>query len=120
MGIFTGPAIAIAQGQVNKLIEPYGAEMKNLDLDSEEKNVTFDIKLKGEREPIRFTVTKYDIVKKKAKTYVLFHKLSASKQWVQAMIDNALLPNYAPDNRIEIPSSYGWILKILVYSERLK
>jgi len=97
----------------NKEIKEYG-EMVNLSIDSKNKNIELEILLKGEKENIFVNVDKYEVIQKNDSCFIKFKNISASREWITVLINNALISNYAPNNMYEIDSTYAKIVDLLI------
>ncbi len=99
--------------KVNKAMEEFG-EMLNFQLDTKNKNIYFEIMLKGESEPIKISLLKYEFIKKNEKQYIMFKEIYASREWIDLVLKQFILPKFAHDNLYELPQS---LLKYLPFAE---
>lgn len=97
----------------NSQIKDFG-EMLNIQIDSQNKNISLDVLLKGEIESINVKIEKYEVVRKDDTAYIKFKDIKASREWIEVLIRNVAIPNYAPNNMIEIDSSYAKIIDLLI------
>jgi len=97
---------------INRQIKEFG-KMLNLKIDPKDKNIELDILLKGEKESIKVTIEKYNVEVKNNTTQIKFDKVIASREWINVLIKDLVIPNYAPNKTIEIESSYGKIIDLL-------
>lgn len=98
---------------VNNKIEEYG-EMVNLSIDSKNKNIKLEILLKGEKDNILVNVDRYEVIQKDDTSYIKFKNISASREWVTVLINNVLIPNYAPKKMYVIDKAYAKIIQVLL------
>ena len=83
--------------------------MINFRLDSESKVIQVEMMLKGEDEPIKFQVGKYDIIEEDGKVFVEVSELVTNREWM-----NLAINNYLPNKKIEIPAQYKKMLDIFM------
>ena len=81
--------------------------MINFDLDSEEKKINVTLMLKGEIEPIKFSVGKYELFKEADKLFIEVSEIHTNREWM-----NTAIGNYLPKKKIEIPMEYEKLLQI--------
>ena len=98
---------------VNSQIKEFG-EMLNFHIDSQNKNISLDVLLKGEKEIINVKIEKYEVVRKDDAAYIKFNNISASREWIEVLIQNIAIPKYAPQHMIQIDSSYERIIELLI------
>jgi hypothetical protein len=56
-----------------------------LKLDLEAKRISLEIELKGETEPVKFTVERYEVSESDGKLFLEILDITASRQWLQAL-----------------------------------
>lgn len=83
--------------------------MINFRLDSDSKVIQVEMMLKGEEEPIKFQVGKYDIIEEDGKLYVEVSELVTNREWM-----NLAINNYLPNKKIEVPLQYKKMLEIFM------
>ena len=83
--------------------------MINFRLDSDSKIIQVEMMLKGEEEPIKFQVGKYDILEEDGKLFVEVSELVTNREWM-----NLAINNYLPEKRIEVPIQYKKMLEIFM------
>jgi len=98
---------------VNNNIREYG-EMINFKIDSKNKDIELEILLKGEIENIFIKIEKYEVVFKDNSYFIKFKNISVSREWIEVLIHNLLIPNFAPGKMIEIDSTYAKIIDLLI------
>jgi hypothetical protein len=82
--------------------------MINFRLDSEKKLIQVEMLLKGEAEPIKFQVGKYEIIKEDDKVYLEVKDLATNREWMNVAIGNFLKDG----TKVEIPAQYERLLHI--------
>ena len=103
----------LAKKFVNNFIRDYG-EMVNLKVDSKNKNIELEVLLKGEKESIFINIEEYEVIHNDDSNYIKFKNMSASREWIEVLIQNIAIPNFAPNNKIEIDSTYAKIVDLLI------
>ena len=98
----------IAQKIINDNIKEYG-KMVNLKIDTENKKIELEVLLKGEKESIVINIENYEIVDKNDSKYIKFSKISASREWIEVLINN-----YAPEKMYKIDSAYAKFIDLLI------
>ena len=86
----------------------YG-EMLDFNIDSENKNIFMKVKLKGEPEPITFSLKNYSFTKESELTKIQFEKIEISKEWM-----DIVAKDFFVNKRLTIPSKYSGIIKMLL------
>jgi len=104
---------AIAKKFVNAMIHDYG-EMVNLQIDSLNKTIRLEVLLKGEQESVFLTINNYTIVQQGDSFFLEFKTISASREWIDAAIQNIVIPRIAPLRQLKIESQYAKIIDLLV------
>lgn len=66
------------------VLKPYG-KMLNLSIDSKTKTLTCTILPKGEQEPIRIEIPRYDIEKRGEKTVLVIQEVKVSREWMDTL-----------------------------------
>ena len=84
-----------------RILKPYG-ELTAFSFDSREHSAEGELMLKGEREPIRVRIGKYELITEGEKTYAIIHSFAASREWV-----SRLAQDFVVGKRFEIPASVG-------------
>ena len=59
-------------------------------------------------------IEKYEIINSNGVAYIRFNNISVSKLWVDSLISNIIIPNYVPDNVIEINKNYARLVNLLI------
>ena len=80
---------------INSKIKLYG-KIINIKIDSKNKNIELEVLLKGEKENIFITIEKYEVVYKE--NSIKFENFTASREWIERLIKNVLIPKYVPIN----------------------
>ncbi len=81
--------------------------MIDLKIDSEKKNLSLKMMLKGESNIVQIDIGEYKIVEDDGKTFLQFKKLHTNREWLNVMIES-----YLKINRIEVPEKYKKLLAI--------
>jgi hypothetical protein len=92
---------------VNSRIRRFGKVLK-FQLDSREKTIELEILLKGEHEPLRVSLKRYEIVEEESRYYLLAENIVTSREWI-----NTVAENYLAGQRFEIPERYAKILMLV-------
>jgi len=95
---------SIVTEKANKIMEGFG-KMLNFQLDTENSNIYFEIMLKGESVPIKMSLSKYEFIQKDNKLYIKFQDIKTSREWLDAVLKQYVLPKYAPKHEFELPQS---------------
>ncbi len=103
----------IVRNGINIKYKDYG-KMVNLSIDSENKKIEFEVLLKGEKESVSIIIDKYEIIKKNDDKFIKFNKISVSREWVDVLLENVVVPKLAPGKLIKINSLYACILDLLI------
>jgi len=103
----------LAKNFVNNNITEYG-EMVNLKIDSKNRNIELEVLLKGEKENILIKIEKYEAVSKDDSNVIKFKNVSASREWIEVLIHNFAIPNFAPKKMIEVDSKYAKLINLLI------
>ncbi len=107
---------SIVTEKANKIMEGFG-KMLNFQLDTENRNIDFEIMLKGESDPIKLSLSKYEFIQKNDKPYIKFQDIKTSREWLDIVLKQYVLPKYAPENEFELPQSllkYRSFLNIII------
>jgi len=81
--------------------------MINFKLDSDNKKISVEMKLKGEVDNIYFEIGKYNIFKEGEKLFIEIKELDTNREWM-----NVAIANFIPSKRFEIPAKYEKVLEI--------
>ena len=84
-------------------------EMLKFNLDSINKTIELEILLEGEKEPLHVTVHHYEITQEGDKHFLVARDITTSRQWI-----NTLAKQYLAGQRLEIPTEYASMLKLVV------
>lgn len=83
--------------------------MFNLKIDSETKNISIDMKLKGETKSLEMEIKEYSIIKENDKTFIEITELETNREWINIIIDT-----YMKNRRVEVPHKYASLLEIVL------
>lgn len=102
------PAVsAVGQIIAGYLLRNYG-EIKTLNIDAKRKTIVFEIALKGENEPTRISIEKYELLRAKSRTSIVVKEVTTSKEWLTALLNDHLV-----DREIQIPDKFKNQITIL-------
>jgi len=83
--------------------------MMNFHLNPETHSIEFEIHQKGEDEPIKFQVNKYELLNESGKFFIRVSEISTNREWMNIGIDNFL-----PSKTIEIPAEYEKLIRLVM------
>ena len=95
--------------ELNTHLARYG-EVLDVKLNTRERSVQLSIKLKGEQDPIRVNIGKYELIKEDTKLWLTFdsQSIEASREWL-----TVLLQDQAGRQRLPVPQKYAWAVEFL-------
>jgi len=82
---------------LNHRYEPIG-KMTTLQIDAAKKTATFDLDLKGETQPLRITVNRYELSTVGDKTFVEIKDFTTSREWI-----NYIAREFLKGRKFEVP-----------------
>lgn len=85
---------------INTAIKSYGSVIA-FKIDSKDKSFLMEVMLKGETQPVRIEITKYEFVRHDEKSYVIIYALNANREWMQTVMEFALL-----NKEFELPDKF--------------
>jgi hypothetical protein len=85
----------------------YG-RMLNFYIDSRQRTAQVEVLLKGEKEALTIIVQDYELVTDEAGSHMLVKKATASREWVQVLINEFLIGKKFP-----IPAKYASMVKLV-------
>ena len=103
----------LAKKFINSKIIDYG-KIDNIKIDSQNKNIELEAFLKGEMESIIVTIEKYKVVQENDLNFVKFENVSSSREWIEVLINNFVIPKFSTNNIIKIDPSYAKIINLLI------
>jgi hypothetical protein len=80
-------------------LKQYG-KMTSLQIDSKNKTIRAELKLKGESAPIHVNILRYELFEENDKTYLQVGEIQTSREWM-----NVLLREYLTKGRLEVPNA---------------
>ncbi len=90
-------------------LAPYG-DMLNFQVDPAAKTIALEILLKGEKEPVRLTLSGYELRSgADGKTSLAFGGVTASREWIET-----LAREFVIGREIELPAKLAPVLRLLV------
>jgi hypothetical protein len=90
------------------LLEPYG-EARELRLDSAGKSAEILLALKGDPEPLRVSVGRYELQCRGEETFVTLHGVRTSREWMTALAERNLA-----GRMVKLPRDVAGVLLKLV------
>ena len=96
--LLPGPAREWAARQYfNHQYSNFGV-MTTLQIDSANKKATLDLELKGETQPLRVTINRYELTTQEDKTFLEIKELTTSREWI-----NILAGEFLKGKKFEVP-----------------
>ena len=97
-----GAQIEKVRAEINRsLLKEYG-KMTRLEIDKENKVISVDLELKGEKEPVRITLSNYRLIQEAGKN-PLFEPgtIEVSREWLDALL-KTLVKRMSYPERMEV------------------
>jgi len=91
---------AVFKTIINTAIKSYGSVIA-FKIDSKDKSFLMELMLKGETQPVRIEITKYEFKRHDEKSFVIIYDLKANREWMQTVMEFALL-----NKEFELPSKF--------------
>lgn len=85
---------------INTAIKSYGSVIA-FKIDSKDKSFLMELMLKGETQPVRIEITKYEFTRHDEKSFVIIYNLNANREWMQTIMEFALL-----NKEFELPEKF--------------
>ena len=85
---------------INTAIKSYGSVIA-FKIDSKDKSFLMELMLKGETQPVRIEITRYEFKRHDEKSFVIIYNLKANREWMQTVMEFALL-----NKEFELPSKF--------------
>ncbi len=98
----------VAEKLLRKRLERYG-ELLELRINSRERSAVVEMLPRGELEPVRIDVHRYEIGEEDGALHVTLAQASASRAWL-----TLLLQDFVLDRRFPIPEQYASVAKLLL------
>ena len=89
------------------VLRPYGA-LTELKLDLAACSVEASLELKGETEPVRIHIQKYELIDPKGEAHLVIKSMTTSREWVTKLAQNFLI-----GRRLYIPETMRAFLPML-------
>lgn len=86
------------------LFAPYG-QARELHLNSTEKTAEILFDLKGEREPVRVVIGRYELSQLDGETFVTIHAMQTSREWMTEAVRRNVV-----GQRVKLPSEFAGLL----------
>jgi hypothetical protein len=84
-----------------RVLKPYG-ELTAFKFNSKERSAEGEMMLKGETQPVRLRIGRYDLVSEGGRTFVVINDLVTSREWM-----TRLAHEFVVGKRFELPESVG-------------
>jgi len=97
-----------AKVAINSYIKEYGKMLK-LNLDSENKSISLEVLLEGEKEPLAVHVERYELTEENGRHLLKIYGIHTSRAWI-----NTVAASYLEGKAFEIPPEYAKMLKVIV------
>jgi hypothetical protein len=100
-----GAQIEKVRAEINSgLLKKYG-KMTKLEIDKENKRINADLDLKGEKEPIRLTLSNYRLIQAEGKSPLFeLGSIEVSRAWLNALLETFVKVGVIP-GRMEVKNS---------------
>jgi len=85
---------------INTAIKSYGSVIA-FKIDSKDKSFLMELMLKGETQPVRIEITRYEFKRHDEKSFVIIYNLKANREWMQTVMEFALL-----NKEFELPEKF--------------
>lgn len=86
---------SIAKRGISAKISRYG-ELLTFSINSKEKNITAQILLTGENDPIDIIISAYHLVEENDRLHLLIDAASCSREWLNNLIDDFVIGSAFP------------------------
>jgi len=83
--------------------------MINFQLDSDTHAIKFQIHPKGEEEPIKFDVNKYELTNEDGKFFIRISEMKTNREWM-----NIAIENFMPNKKFELPAEYEKLIRLVM------
>ncbi len=80
---------------INQVIKSYGTVLA-FKIDSRDRSFLIELVLKGETQPIRIEIDKYEFIKHDDYSSVVIYSLTANREWMQTVMDLFVLNKEFP------------------------
>jgi hypothetical protein len=107
--LISGTTIALANKTLNYKIPGIG-KITDIEIDSVNKSVYFDLRLVGETDIVRLHIQGYRIIEEENQKFLCWNKIITSKPWI-----TLLIAKFEPErNKIVVSSTFAWLVDLLV------
>ena len=89
------------------VLKPYGS-LTGLKLDSTARNLSAELQLNGETEPVRIEVQEYELIEEENKAFFVIKSLTTSRSWLTRLGDD-----FAVGRKFELPESVRKFLPMI-------
>lgn len=83
--------------------------MMNFRLDPTTHSIEFEMHPKGEEEPIKFKINKYELINEDGKFFIEISEMNTNREWM-----NIAINNFLPSKKVEIPSQYEKLIRLIM------
>src|SRR5579885_3081266 len=94
----------IGREYFNHHCHAYGT-MTTLQIDSTNHSALFDLELKGETQPLRVNIGRYELTNANGKTFIEIHEVTTSREWL-----SLLAQQMVKGKKIEVPELLASVL----------
>ena len=70
--------------------------MLDLKINSQDKSIEVELLLKGEQNPMKVIIQKYELVDGPETDFIIVHKATASREWMGVLLENFLIGKNIP------------------------
>ena len=79
----------------------YG-EITSLEINSQDKTIHFEALMRGEKDPIRVEILRYEIVRRDGRAFFVTKEIGTSREWVTTLAQKELV-----DRPIPLPETFS-------------
>lgn len=98
-------ALAVGlKAYVNDKLKDYG-EVLDCSIDTGKNTLSFRARLRGDREPVSATVSRYELEREGEDTYLTVKAINTSREWISLLLNKLLI-----GRRFKIPSKVAGLL----------
>lgn len=105
---------SVAKIIANKFFIGEFGEVTSIKIDSENKVINIELDLAGEKEKIDVSILGYEIIEKGGYSWLKFDELQISREWMNTLVNEVIIPKNYPDKLVKIDKSLGSLLKVLL------
>jgi len=75
---------------LNQAIKSYGTVLA-FKIDSKDRSFLIEVMMKGEKQPVRIEIDKYEFIQNSTNVSVIMYKINANREWMQVVMDTFIL-----------------------------